>query len=240
MSHHEITRQINANPTRHEYLSSLDTHPHLQTQTKPKMTKVITPEVTLSKPLVKLIVFNGQGQVLVEDDNIIPCSEVTTTELFQAQLLLYTSIRQGAQIDKLVHFKTLGNVAYYLYTVPVLDLVSFLGNTFKERNLFLYYPTASILRDTHNLFKSLQPKPVQHLQAKLSVSNLQSLIALVSKEITTKECNIQEAKDLVSAIPKDYKEDKTELFKHIQCEQHKIKKLVSLQTVMKRIKASGG
>jgi len=65
------------------------------------------------------------------------------------------------------------------------------------------------------------------------------LIALVSSNITDKEATVREAKDLVGAIPKDYLEEKTELFKHIQSEQQKIKKLVQIQTTMKRMKAQG-
>jgi len=211
------------------------------TSTKPIMNKPTTPEVTLSDKLVKIIAFSEDGQVLVTKDHQLPFSFVRTTEDFQAKVLLYTTLYQGAVSDKLVFYKeTFANVVYYLYTAPVLEVnVELFGNSFKSPANFPGHRGTEgfTIQQAYKHFLSLQPKQKEPL--KLSASNLQSLIALVSSSITDKEAAVREAKEFVGAIPKIYSDDKTELFKYIQSEQQKIKKLVQIQTTMKRMKAQG-
>jgi len=224
--------------TRHEYMLKLDTHPELQT--KPIMNKPTTPEVTLSDKLVKIIAFSEDGQVLVTKDHQLPFSYIRTTPNLQAQILFYTMVYQSSENGKLVLYKTQGNVSYYLYTDIVLKVnTGLVGSTFKSMPQLMTYTVSEfcIVQQAYKHFLSLQPK--QEKPMKLSTSNLQSLIALVSSSITDKEAAVREAKDLTGAIPKDYLEDKTELFKYIQSEQQKIKKLVQIQTAMKRMKAQG-
>jgi len=224
--------------SRHEYMLKLDTHPELQT--KPIMNKPTTPEVTLSDKLVKIIAFSEDGQVLVTKDHQLPFSYVRTTPNLQAQILFYTMVYQSSENGKLVLYKTQGNVSYYLYTDVVLKVnAGLVGSTFKESDDFLGHPRSEgfTIQQAYKHFLSLQTKQKEPL--KLSTSNLQSLIALVSSSITDKETSIKEAKELVGVIPKDYLEDKTELFKYIQSEQQKIKKLVQIQTTMKRLKSQG-
>jgi len=211
------------------------------TATKPTMNKPTTPEVTLSDKLVKIIAFSEDGQVLVTKDHRLPFSYIRTTSLLQAQLLFYSMLHQSSTDGELVLYKTQGDTDYYLFTSSVLKVNAGLhGNTFKGFYRTLPYSIngeTCLIQQAYKYFLSLQPKQKEPL--KLSTSNLQSLIALVSSSITAKESNIKEAKDLVGAIPKNYLEDKTELFKHIQNEQQKIKKLVQIQTTMKRMKAQG-
>jgi hypothetical protein len=222
------------------YYPETKTNP-FTTSTKPIMNKPTTPEVTLSDKLAKIIAFSEDGQVLVTKDHELPFSCVRTTPNLQAQILFYTMVYQSSENGKLVFYKTQGNVAYYLYTDVVLKVnAGLVGSTFKDFYRLISYSTdgeTCLIQQAYKHFLSLQPKQKEPL--KLSTSNLQSLITLVSSSITDKETNIKEAKDLTGAIPKDYLEDKNELFKYIQSEQQKIKKLVQIQTTMKRMKAQG-